>query len=1131
VQIDGGVVGTFTPAGTAYTSYATAAFTVAAGAHTLTFFGLNPLGGDNTAFLDQVQVNAVPAGRVSYAGMYYDAAGRLTDSVNVGTNGGTPWTRPASVPARSDTALVTSYVYDSAGRQTLVVDPRSIGARAQYDVLGRTTRTIDAGTAFVGADTTTQGNWQGAYGADGYSIAALSSALPSYASVTMSGQADYTWAASTTDPRALQKPGGSDRIASTWYNASTFTIDVNLTDGQAHQVSLYLLDWDQAGGGRSERIDVLDADTQRLLDTRTVPSYAGGEYLKWELSGHVQFRVTNLSGPNAVVSGLFFDPSPATAGKTVDYTYFGPSLTDTVTAHLGGAAVEQTHYVYGVSAGPMGGSSITSNDLLAAVQHPNKSTGSPDVSDADSYTYNALGEVVSDTDRRTTTPTTHTFLYDVVGRQVADEVTGLGSGVDSTVLRIETAYDSAGRPYLFTSYNATAGGTIVNQVKREYNGLGQIVTEYQAQGASGVTNSSPRVQYTYNPIAADANYSRVTSVVYPDNFTLGYNYAAGLDSSISRLSRLTDGTTTLEGYSYLGLGTVVKRTHPQSGVDLVYVGTGTGDAGDQYIGLDRFGRVVDQNWTNASGTSVDRYQYGYDRDGNRTYKDNLVNGALGELYTYDSLNQLSTFQRGTLNANKDGISGTVARSQSWSPDALGNFQSVTTDSVSQSRTHDKQNELTGVGGSTLSYDADGNLTTDETGRTFGYDAWNRIVSVNGTARYAYDALGRRIKEGATNLYYDADWQLIEEHNSGNAPVAHYVWSPVYVDAMVLRDRDADGNSANGLEERLYALADANYNVTALANVAGSVVERFMYDPYGQFAAEDPLWNPRTSSSYSWVYMHQSGRYDVGAGLYAFRYRDYSPTLMRWVSEDRLGFASGDTNLFRSARNAPGNFVDPLGLEERRIGKAFAAKLDFTGDFNDTEKDSIQAAFQQGGERIRRAYLALLLYRKEIAKLAVIQPTPEALPRVELRWQELNKPMIEYFQVNSGGISHAHKPDGSYDLALRRLKIVLDKLTAQDNVISLCPDRSPATPNLREAYIVFTDLGIVQIPGGTIHITDAFYTVGVTRRVDDVTHELGRMYLGLFDENTGVFFSDVYEWDKTLNYLNDKFAAVQAQMNK
>jgi hypothetical protein len=42
----------------------------------------------------------VPA-RVSYVGMYYDPAGRLLTTVDVGTNGGTAWSRPATAPTAS----------------------------------------------------------------------------------------------------------------------------------------------------------------------------------------------------------------------------------------------------------------------------------------------------------------------------------------------------------------------------------------------------------------------------------------------------------------------------------------------------------------------------------------------------------------------------------------------------------------------------------------------------------------------------------------------------------------------------------------------------------------------------------------------------------------------------------------------------------------------------------------------------------------------------------------------------------------------------------------------------------------------------------------------------------------------
>jgi hypothetical protein len=61
VQVDGVVVGTFTPSSSTYSSYATASFSVAAGAHTIKFVGLDSVGGDNTAFIDAVSIATVPA--------------------------------------------------------------------------------------------------------------------------------------------------------------------------------------------------------------------------------------------------------------------------------------------------------------------------------------------------------------------------------------------------------------------------------------------------------------------------------------------------------------------------------------------------------------------------------------------------------------------------------------------------------------------------------------------------------------------------------------------------------------------------------------------------------------------------------------------------------------------------------------------------------------------------------------------------------------------------------------------------------------------------------------------------------------------------------------------------------------
>jgi len=81
---------------------------------------------------------------------------------------------------------------------------------------------------------------------------------------------------------------------------------VNVIDGAPHRMSLYLLDWDT--GSRVERVEIRDATTNNLLDSRTVGSFAGGVYLNWTIQGHVTVNVVYVSGTNAVASGLFFGP-------------------------------------------------------------------------------------------------------------------------------------------------------------------------------------------------------------------------------------------------------------------------------------------------------------------------------------------------------------------------------------------------------------------------------------------------------------------------------------------------------------------------------------------------------------------------------------------------------------------------------------------------------------------------------------------------------------------------------------------------------------------------------------------------------------------------------------------------------
>ena len=153
-----------------------------------------------------------------------------------------------------------------------------------------------------------EGNWINTYGTQGYEVIGNATSLPSYATVTPSGQTTYTWTTSTTDPRALQQAGGTGRIAAVWYSATSFTVDVNLTDGKTHDLELYFVDWNTTA--RSEQVQISDASTGAVLDTETVSSFHSGVYDNWQVSGHVVITITNLTGANAVLSGLFIDPTP-----------------------------------------------------------------------------------------------------------------------------------------------------------------------------------------------------------------------------------------------------------------------------------------------------------------------------------------------------------------------------------------------------------------------------------------------------------------------------------------------------------------------------------------------------------------------------------------------------------------------------------------------------------------------------------------------------------------------------------------------------------------------------------------------------------------------------------------------------
>ncbi len=386
---------------------------------------------------------------------------------------------------------------------------------------------------------------------------------------------------------------------------------------------------------------------------------------------------------------------------------------------------------------------------------------------------------------------------------------------------------------------------------------------------------------------------------------------------------MKQGAVTLDSFKYLGLSTVVEEDEPA--MKLTYILQEvelTGDAGDKYIGLDRFGRVSDQKWLeNSTGSTLDDYQYAYDRDSNVVAKTNGVLGSFSETYTYSGLSQLTAVARGT-------------NSQAFGVTSIGDITSITTNGTTLNHTVNSANQITTItngttlnhtvnsanqittitGGTSLTYDANGNLLTDDQGEVLRYDGWNRLVSVASTtgtmiATYSYDGAGDLISqtEGgtATDLYYsgsqDIETRTGVTSTSSGTMATNTIYSPEYQNDVLARDSGGT---------RVYFTHDANYDVTAVISTAGAVDQRMAYDAYGKVSI---LTNggSLTTDGYDLTHLWQGGLRDAATGMYHFGARWYSTTLQSWMSMDP---ARAGMNWYEPDAGNPINHTDPTGLK-------------------------------------------------------------------------------------------------------------------------------------------------------------------------------------------------------------------------
>jgi YD repeat-containing protein len=318
-----------------------------------------------------------------------------------------------------------------------------------------------------------------------------------------------------------------------------------------------------------------------------------------------------------------------------------------------------------------------------------------------------------------------TYVFDSLNREVLRSFSLPPTPVGKDRESIATTYDAANNAtQILEHYHGT---TIPDRTTRvSFDDFDREISRTDAFGKT--------LRYAY-----DANGNR-TQLTDADGKTTRYRYDA-----LNRPTAVeSQGGAT--GYLYDRSGRVVVIAYP-NGVRV-----------QQFYELAGRISVID----NRSGAAVvSRYEYAYDRNGNRV-KQIETNGAGPEetTYAYDSLDRL---ERVTY---AEGVAG-AARTTSYSYDAAYNRtgerimqssdQSVLND---RSYTYNNRNELAlitdaqdAAGSIAYAYDPSGNQIQKTTGglsTQFAYDGEDQLRSVQSggapTAEFLYDHRGLRVGE-------------------------------------------------------------------------------------------------------------------------------------------------------------------------------------------------------------------------------------------------------------------------------------------------------------------------------------------------------------------------------------------------
>ncbi|RKY40027.1 MAG: hypothetical protein DRP85_09390, partial [Candidatus Makaraimicrobium thalassicum] len=543
--------------------------------------------------------------------------------------------------------------------------------------------------------------------------------------------------------------------------------------------------------------------------------------------------------------------------------------------------------------------------------------------------YNSLSKPITITDalNRTTT-----FSYDLLDNAISmtnakgdttsieyDQLNRVVKTIDAIGNTIEYTYDEVGRILSLTD-------PVGNITSYSYDSYGRLKIETRPDGKT--------TSYSYNTDNLISSINRYNGKIV--NFTY--------DKTNRLLSQSVNGDTISIVYDTKGLITQISNAVStlsytydknsrlistyQNGIPITY----TYDNDNNLNSYSFLNNTI--NYTRDAlglatniNNGVNEFGFSYDVNGVQS-SSTLPNGITEDL-TFNSVYELTNINSQTNNST-------------YSYDKIGLLTEKTLNTVSTSYTNDNIGRITQDGITSYAYDKSGNnqnnsaqydTTTNQLISTnthnFTYDdygniskkvnlsnniktlySWNereQLIKVekqddtNTTIKileFTYDALNRRasktINNVTQNYLYDGE-DIIAILDDNNNPIS-----------IITHDESIDTPlSIQTNNESYFYQRDHQGSILNLTDSSKVKVEEYSY--LNAYGTTQKISSQTTNNPYGYT-----GRELDEDDLYYYRARYYDPTTQRFLSQDPIGFNSGDFNFYRYVGNSPGNFTDPSG---------------------------------------------------------------------------------------------------------------------------------------------------------------------------------------------------------------------------